>query len=125
MSLPPFIFLNFHLVFIVIFKLQLGLFNYDQVRSEWTETEAGDRALSAVDNSLSDQASLGVARCLLGCKLLCMPSGCYPLESSVLIGLCWKHLEEAMMQPELRIYRQKDAAQTIAQTDKRSRAQSG
>lgn len=61
----------------VIFKLQLGLFNYDQVRSEWTETEAGDKALSAVDNSLSGQASLGAAHCLLGCELVCMPSSCY------------------------------------------------
>lgn len=60
----------------VIFKLRLGLFNYDQVRSEWTETAAGDRALSAVDNSLSGQAFLGAARCLLGSKLVRMPSGC-------------------------------------------------
>lgn len=109
----------------VIFKLQLGLLNYEQVRSEWTETEAGDRALSAADNSLSGQASLGAARCLLGCELVRMPSGCYQLGLSVLISLCWKLLEESMMHMGLRIYRQKDAAQTIAQTDKRSQAQSG
>lgn len=83
------------------------------------------QGLSAVDNSLSGQASLGAAHCLLGCELVCMPSGCSQLGLSVLISLCWKLLEKSMMQMGLRIYRQKDAAQTIAQTDKRSQEQSG